>query len=82
MLEGKRHQWELSETDMLTVNVDAVQMGVGGDNSWGLKPHDKYMPGAGEYRLAFVVRGLKDWGNLGSAPSGGVVVAGFGAAGW
>lgn len=61
MLEGKRHQWELSETDMLTVNVDAVQMGVGGDNSWGLKPHDKYMPGAGEYRLAFVVRGLKDW---------------------
>ena len=44
---------------MLTVNVDAVQMGVGGDDSWGAKPHDPYMPGAGTYRLAFIVKGLQ-----------------------
>lgn len=59
MLEGKKHQWELSETDALTVNVDAVQMGVGGDNSWGARPHDAFMPGAGTYRLVFKVRGLR-----------------------
>ena len=59
MLEGKKHQWELSEADVLTVNVDAVQMGVGGDDSWGAKPHDPYMPGAGTYRLAFIVKGLQ-----------------------
>ena len=58
MLEGKKHQWELAESDALTVNVDAVQMGVGGDNSWGARPHDKYMPGEGTYRLVFVVKGL------------------------
>ncbi len=58
MLEGKRHQWELSEADALTVNVDAVQMGVGGDNSWGARPHDAFMPGAGTYRLLFTVKGL------------------------
>ena len=56
MLEGKKHQWELSEADELTVNVDAVQMGVGGDNSWGAKPHKPYMPGAGTYRLVFTVK--------------------------
>ena len=58
MLEGKKHQWELSEADELTVNIDAVQMGVGGDNSWGARPHDQYMPGAGVYKLSFVVKGL------------------------
>ena len=58
MLEGKKHQWELAESDALTVNVDAVQMGVGGDNSWGARPHDKYMPGDGTYKLVFVVKGL------------------------
>ena len=58
MLEGKSHQWELSEADELTVNVDAVQMGVGGDNSWGARPHDEFMPGAGTYRLVFTVKGL------------------------
>ena len=58
MLEGKKHQWELSEADELTVNVDAVQMGVGGDNSWGARPHAPYMPGAGVYKLSFTVRGL------------------------
>ena len=55
-LEGRKHQWELSEADALTVNVDAVQMGVGGDNSWGAKPHDAFMPGAGTYRLVFKIQ--------------------------
>ena len=58
MLEGKKHQWELTAADELTVNVDAVQMGVGGDNSWGTTAHDPYMPGAGTYRLVFAVKGL------------------------
>lgn len=58
MLEGKKHQWELSEADLLTVNVDAAQMGVGGDNSWGARPHDEFMLMDGTYRLVFVVKGL------------------------
>ena len=58
MLEGKKHHWELEEANELTVNVDAVQMGVGGDDSWGARPHGQYMPGEGVYKLSFTVRGL------------------------
>ena len=60
MLEGKAHQTDLSETGIITINVDAVQMGVGGDDSWSqnARPHAKYMPGAGTYRLVFTVKGI------------------------
>ncbi len=34
-------------------------MGVGGDDSWGAKPHAEYIPGAGRYVLQFVVSGKK-----------------------
>ena len=40
------------------MNIDAVQMGVGGDNSWGARPHPQYMPGEGTYTLSFTVKGL------------------------
>ena len=59
MLEGKKHQWELKAADELTVNIDAAQMGVGGDNSWGARPHAKYMLGEGTYHLVFTIKGLK-----------------------
>ena len=55
-LEGKKHQWELAAADELTVNIDAVQMGVGGDDSWGARPHDAFLPKDGVYRLVFTVR--------------------------
>ena len=57
-LERARHQWDLSDEGEITVNVDAVQMGVGGDNSWGARPHDDDMVGKGEYELSFLVEGL------------------------
>ena len=57
-LEKARHQWDLSAEDEITVNVDAVQMGVGGDNSWGARPHGDDMVGKGEYHLSFLVEGL------------------------
>lgn len=58
MLEGKKHMWELSETDEVTLNIDAVQMGIGGDDSWGATPHPEYMPKEGTYHLVFKVKGL------------------------
>jgi beta-galactosidase len=58
-LEGPKHQWQIVKDDnKLTVNIDAVQMGVGGDNSWGARPHDEFMPGAGTYRLSFIMKGF------------------------
>ncbi|MGN0854095.1 MAG: glycoside hydrolase family 2 TIM barrel-domain containing protein [Kiritimatiellia bacterium] len=39
----------------LTVNIDAVQMGVGGDDSWGAMPLPPFIPGTGTYSLSFVL---------------------------
>ncbi len=58
-LEKARHQWDLSVEDAITVNIDAAQMGVGGDNSWGARPHAEAMLGAGEYKLQFLIEGLE-----------------------
>ena len=57
-LERARHQWELDAEDAVTVNIDAAQMGVGGDDSWGARPHDGYMLGAGTYKLSFIYERL------------------------
>lgn len=54
-LEKARHSWELTDEGVITVNIDAVQMGVGGDDSWGARPHERDLPGAGRYVLQFTV---------------------------
>ncbi len=36
------HPHKLLHRNALTINLDYKQMGVGGDNSWGLPVHDKY----------------------------------------
>ena len=37
-----RHDFELRRRDFITVNLDHLQMGVGGDNSWGLPVNAPY----------------------------------------
>ena len=39
---GRRYN-ELKEGDFVELHIDHRMMGVGGDNSWGAKPHEKYM---------------------------------------
>jgi len=53
-LDKAQHLHELKEEDFITVNIDAVQQGVGGNNSWGAKPLDAYRlwPNK-EYRYKF-----------------------------
>ncbi|MCR5414492.1 MAG: hypothetical protein K6F50_07185 [Kiritimatiellae bacterium] len=58
-LDKANHQWDLKDEGKVFVTLDAVQMGVGGDDSWGAKPHDGARFGAGTYRLAFTVSGLR-----------------------
>jgi beta-galactosidase len=56
-LETAKHAIELkSRNDLLTVNIDHLQMGVGGDNSWGLPVHPEYtIPPKGTYTWTFTV---------------------------
>ena len=44
-----RHPSDLKANDYVDVNVDLRQMGVGGDDSWGAKPMQKYLIPAGKY---------------------------------
>ncbi len=41
-LETYKHFEEIPERDFWTINIDAEQMGVGGDDSWGAWPHEQY----------------------------------------
>ena len=42
-LEKCAYPHELPRREAITLNIDCRQIGVGGDNSWGLPVHDKYM---------------------------------------
>jgi beta-galactosidase len=37
------HDYELPRRDFITVNLDHLQIGVGGDNSWGLPVNEPYL---------------------------------------
>lgn len=53
-LGAATHDHDLPRRDFITVNVDAAQMGVGGDTSWGLPVHPEYrLQRDAEYTLSF-----------------------------
>ena len=52
-LEKARHINELPQRDTITVNLDYKQMGVGGDDGWGKRPHPEYRLPAKPYSYSF-----------------------------
>jgi beta-galactosidase len=52
-LEKANHDFELVKDKQVTVNIDCAQMGVGGDNSWGLPVNDPYLLKPGVYSYSF-----------------------------
>ncbi|MGE0481632.1 MAG: glycoside hydrolase family 2 TIM barrel-domain containing protein [Phycisphaerae bacterium] len=60
-LEMATHVHELPRRDFVTVNLDYRQMGVGGDDSWGARPHEQYRiaawPLAYRFRLTALTGG-------------------------
>ncbi len=59
-LDTARHDYELPERDFVTVNLDHLQMGVGGDNSWGARTHPEFCIPAGEYSFSLVLKGVEE----------------------
>lgn len=62
-----RHGKLLNARDVVTLNIDYKQMGVGGDTSWGwrAKPHPQYSLPAGYYSYKFYLRPFeKEEGDL------------------
>ena len=43
-LENAAHGFELPPVSYTVLKMSAVQMGVGGDDSWGARTHDEYLP--------------------------------------
>jgi beta-galactosidase len=59
-IEAAAHPHEIERNGRLTLNLDAAQMGVGGDDSWGARPHHAYLLRAGEkYHLDFELSPLR-----------------------
>ena len=58
-LENTQYDFELEKHDKIVVNIDHLQMGVGGDNSWGLPVHDKYQIWPGTYNFSFYIQGSR-----------------------
>jgi beta-galactosidase len=57
-LEGRRHPVDIPKRDIVTLNIDHDQVGVGGTNSWGARPLPKYeIPAKGTYKWSFRLQG-------------------------
>jgi len=54
--KDQRHPTDMKKRDLVVFNVDYKQMGVGGDTSWGAKPHDQYMLYPKAYSYSFRLR--------------------------
>ncbi len=50
---GAKHSVEIAPRDAACVTLDAAQMGVGGDDSWGARVHPQYTLPAGAYAFSF-----------------------------
>ncbi|MBC6400054.1 MAG: DUF4981 domain-containing protein [Ekhidna sp.] len=53
------HGSEILPEDITYLNLDHLQMGVGGDNSWGARTHEKYTIKPGRYEYAFTIIPIK-----------------------
>jgi len=50
---GQNHGADLKPEGLTTWNIDYKQMGVGGDNAWGARPHGRYTLYPGYYRYQY-----------------------------
>ncbi|MEO8534931.1 MAG: glycoside hydrolase family 2 TIM barrel-domain containing protein [Flavobacterium sp.] len=54
-LNGAKHTFDLKDPGFLTVNIDLIQMGIGGNDSWSpvARPIEKYEIPSGDYQYTF-----------------------------
>ena len=51
--EANRHINDVIPRDLVRVNIDLGQMGVGGDNSWRARTHPQYCLTSSHYNYSF-----------------------------
>lgn len=55
----QRHTFDIVKRDLVNINIDYRQMGVGGDNSWGNLPLEKYQIQPGNLSYSYVIRPVR-----------------------
>ncbi len=55
----QRHTFDIIKRDLVNINIDYKQMGVGGDNSWGNLPLEKYQIKPGNLSYSYVIRPIR-----------------------
>lgn len=55
----RRHGGSIVKKDMVWLNIDHLQMGVGGDNTWGAQVHPEYTITPVERQYSFTLQPLK-----------------------
>ena len=55
----QRHTFDIPKRDLININIDQSQMGVGGDNSWGLMPHREYQIPATDLFFSYMIRPIQ-----------------------
>lgn len=53
--KAQKHLKDIKPKDLIQVTIDKKQMGVGGDDSWGAKPHQKYMINSDDFTHSFKI---------------------------
>ncbi len=54
--ETNMHSVDVPNRDMIGINLDRFQMGVGGNNSWGARPIEKYRYPAKAYNFLLKIK--------------------------
>ncbi len=54
-----RHTTDIVPRDLISVNIDYKQMGVGGDDSWGAQTHPEYRLTEKEYEYSFTMEPVR-----------------------
>ncbi|WP_372756109.1 glycoside hydrolase family 2 TIM barrel-domain containing protein [Mariniflexile sp.] len=57
--KSQTHTTDIKKRDLVNINIDYKQMGVGGDNSWGRMPHDKYQIKAQDLSYGYFIEPIK-----------------------
>ena len=59
MEKQQRHTYDIPIRDLININIDYSQMGVGGDDSWGLMPHEEYQIKPDNLSFSFMIKPVK-----------------------
>lgn len=49
------HDFQITRRELVSLNIDFGQTGVGGDDSWGAKPYSKYTLWPGDYSYSYTI---------------------------